>query len=183
MAPLLERERELSTLRTLTEHAAAGGSGLLVIEGPAGIGKTRLVAETRREAARSGVNVLTARGGELEQELAFGIVRQLFEDVASGGGEPVPDGAREVFDRPATGVAGEDASFTILHGLYWLTLNLARDRAGPARRRRSAVGRRALAALPGLPGPPARRPARHGPLRRPSDRAALARAPAGGDRR
>ena len=125
MAPLLERERELSTLRTLTEHAAAGGSGLLVIEGPAGIGKTRLVAETRREAAQSGVNVLTARGGELEQELAFGIVRQLFEDAVSGGGEPVPDGAREVFERPATGVAGEDASFTILHGLYWLTLNLA----------------------------------------------------------
>ena len=124
MAPLLERERELSTLRTLTEHAAAGGSGLLVIEGPAGIGKTRLVTETRRQAAQSGVSVLTARGGELEQELAFGIVRQLFEDAASGG-EPVPDGAREVFERPATGVAGEDASFAILHGLYWLTMNLA----------------------------------------------------------
>ena len=124
MAPLLERERELSTLRTLTEQAAGGGPGLLVIEGPAGIGKTRLVTETRREAARAGVNVLAARGGELEQELAFGIVRQLFEN-AVGGGEPVPDGAREVFERPATGVAGEDASFTILHGLYWLTLNLA----------------------------------------------------------
>src|SRR5690349_18705090 len=124
MAALLERERELSTLRTLTADAAAGGSGLLVIEGPAGIGKTRLIAEARRDAARSGVNVLAARGGELEQELAFGIVRQLFEDAVSGGA-PVSDGAREVFDRPATDVAGEDASFAILHALYWLTLNLA----------------------------------------------------------
>ena len=121
MAPLLERERELSTLRTLTAGAAAGDCGLLVIEGPAGIGKTRLVAEARREAAAAGVRVLGARGGELEQELAFGIVRQLFEDVA---GE-VPEGAREVFERPASGVAGEDASFVILHALYWLTVNLA----------------------------------------------------------
>ena len=49
--------------------------------------------------------MLSARGGELERELAFGVVRQLFEAAVS---EPLLDGAaaaaREVFDGPASGV-------------------------------------------------------------------------------
>ncbi|MDA0180361.1 AAA family ATPase [Solirubrobacter phytolaccae] len=126
---LLERESELETLRTLVRAATEAGSGLLLIEGPAGIGKTRLLGETRREAQAAGLTVLHARGSELEQELAFGVVRQLFDAAVS---PPLLEGAagaaREVFDGPASGVAGEDASFAILHALYRLTVNLA-DRA------------------------------------------------------
>ncbi|WP_053225721.1 ATP-binding protein [Solirubrobacter soli] len=120
---LLERDDELSVLRTLVAAAAKGASGLLVIEGPAGIGKTRLLAEVRREA---GVRVLTARGGELEQGLAFGVVRQLFEraDAPLEGGAAA---AREVFDGPAGGVGREDVSFAILHALYRLTVELAEE--------------------------------------------------------
>ncbi len=121
---LLERDQELAALRALAATAAQGGSGLVVIEGPAGIGKSRLLRQARRVGA--GVQVRSARGGELEQQLAFGIVRQLFEAMVS---EPLLEGAataaREVFEGPANGVAGEDASFAILHGLYRLTVNLA----------------------------------------------------------
>jgi ATP/maltotriose-dependent transcriptional regulator MalT len=123
---LLERDRELSALRALVRAAAQGDAGLAVVEGPAGIGKTRLLSEARREAATAGVRVLSARGGELERELAFGVVRQLFEAAVS---EPLLEGAaaaaREVFEGPANGVAGDDASFAILHALYRLTVNLA----------------------------------------------------------
>ncbi len=41
--PLLEREAELAALWGLVERAVAGSGGLAVIEGPAGIGKTRLL--------------------------------------------------------------------------------------------------------------------------------------------
>jgi hypothetical protein len=43
-----ERDRELSALRALVEAAARGDAGLSVVEGPAGIGKTRLLSVARR---------------------------------------------------------------------------------------------------------------------------------------
>ena len=57
----------------------AGQGRLALIEGPAGIGKTRLLQEVRRLAAAEGARVLTARGSQLEREFGFGAVRQLFE--------------------------------------------------------------------------------------------------------
>jgi hypothetical protein len=78
---LLEREQELAVLAgrvaLLTER---GDGGLAVIEGSAGIGKTRLLGEVRLQACAS-LRVLTARGSELEGEFAFGVVRQLFEPL------------------------------------------------------------------------------------------------------
>src|SRR5262245_33635194 len=79
MGPLLEREAELSRLAADLHTAASGDGRLLVLEGPAGIGKTRLLDAASRQADSSRVLVLRARGGELEREFAFGIVRQLFE--------------------------------------------------------------------------------------------------------
>src|SRR5262245_52032976 len=76
---LLERESELEALDRAIAGAAAGRAGLVLVEGPAGIGKSLLLAESRRRAAEDGLNVLFARGGELERDFPFGIVRQLFE--------------------------------------------------------------------------------------------------------
>ena len=76
---LLERDVELASIDGLIAEAAVGHARLALIEGPAGIGKTRLVAEARRKAADGGFRVLAAQGGELEQEFPFGVVRQLFE--------------------------------------------------------------------------------------------------------
>jgi DNA-binding CsgD family transcriptional regulator/Flp pilus assembly protein TadD len=123
---LLEREGELAELDALVLDAKAGEARLALIEGPAGIGKTQLVAELRRRAEAAGLRVLTARGSELEREFPFGVVRQLFEpvlDEAAFSGAAAA--ARPVFaapgDEPDTGAA----SFSTLHGLYWLALNLA----------------------------------------------------------
>ena len=81
-ALLLEREREVARLSDLLEGAASGRGGLVVIEGPAGIGKTRLLRHAR--ALADGFAVLTASGSELEHDFGFGVVRQLLERAAPG---------------------------------------------------------------------------------------------------
>ena len=54
-----------------------------MVEGPAGIGKTALLAVAREVAEGEGFRVLRARGAELEREFAFGVVRQLVEPVVA----------------------------------------------------------------------------------------------------
>ena len=131
---LLERDGELHTLRSLVDTAAGGEGGLGLIEGPAGVGKTRLMDEARRLAAEVPLQITSARGSELEREFPFGVVRQLFEPLLADpeireralDGAAAPAGA--VFGPPSApdeAMAGGDASFATLHGLYWLTVNLA----------------------------------------------------------
>jgi DNA-binding CsgD family transcriptional regulator len=136
MALLLEREAQIAALEALAEAARSGGGRFAVIEGSAGIGKTRLLAEARAIAGSAGMRVLAARGGELEGEFAYGIVRQLFEPLLASAS---PDLRGELLSGPAalteplfgaSQLAGsEDApaesSFAILHGLYWLAANVA----------------------------------------------------------
>jgi len=130
---LLEREAELSALHAAIAEAGAGQARVVVVEGAGGIGKTRLLAEARRVAEQAGHRVLKGRGGELEREFAFGVVRQLFEPAVVGAEESLLTGAatatREVFALAGPTVALDpgDRSFALLHGLYWLTVNLAGD--------------------------------------------------------
>src|SRR5262245_8698691 len=65
-AGLLERDRELASLHALIEDAAGGQGRMALIEGPAGIGKSRLLGEAR-DAADGRLRVLSARGSELER--------------------------------------------------------------------------------------------------------------------
>jgi predicted ATPase len=82
-AALLERERELelghAALRAVGERAGC----VLVIEGTAGIGKSRLLESARSRAAQLGFRVLSARATELEEGFPFGVVRQLFERLVA----------------------------------------------------------------------------------------------------
>lgn len=128
---LLERERETEALAALVGALGAGTGGVALIEGEAGVGKTRLLLALREQAEAAGVRVLGARAGELEGGFPFGIVRQLFEPlVLAPGGEALLEGAAgpaaRVFDPVADGETA-DASFAALHGLFWLTTNLAAD--------------------------------------------------------
>jgi DNA-binding SARP family transcriptional activator len=125
---LLDRDRELAAIRAALDDLAAGEPRLLLVEGPPGVGKTRLLTEARRLAAARGVRVLAARGSPLERAFGFGAVRQLFEpellDAERRGRllDGAAAGARGVFE-PA-GELLPDGSFAVLHGLYWLTVNL-----------------------------------------------------------
>ena len=82
---LLERDRELGVLDGLVQDALDARPVVAVVEGPAGIGKTRLLAEAREKARAAGFTVLAARASDLERELPFGVVRQLFEPVLADG--------------------------------------------------------------------------------------------------
>src|SRR4030081_2946329 len=77
---LLERGVELELIEGVID-AAAGGGRLLAIEGPPGIGKTALISAAKELGQRAGMQVLHARGLELEQPFSYGVVRQLFEPV------------------------------------------------------------------------------------------------------
>jgi DNA-binding CsgD family transcriptional regulator len=131
MTPLVEREREVAALAALLAAAPDGEGRVAWIEGPAGIGKSTLLAEARRHATDGGAQVLAARGSELEREFPFGVVRQLFEAVVADperreralAGAAAP--AAAVFGD--AGMSEGDVSFAALHGLFWVALNLAAE--------------------------------------------------------
>ena len=75
---LLERERELARIGVLLGAAADGIGGLLLIAGPAGIGKTALLARCGEDAAARGMLVLRAWGDQLGMDSSFAAVRELF---------------------------------------------------------------------------------------------------------
>jgi predicted ATPase len=81
---LLERDQELARIESALTDAREGRGTFVVLEGPAGIGKTALLAAARTAAANSGMRVLRSRGSELERDFAFGVVRQLFEPALAG---------------------------------------------------------------------------------------------------
>jgi len=133
---LLERDAELAVVRGLIDAIADGGR-LLAIEGPPGIGKTALIAEAKALAQEAGVQVLGARGSELERSFSYGVVRQLFEPLFAS----LPADERDelltgaaalaapLFDAaPITAEPASDSSLATLHGLHWLTANLAAQR-------------------------------------------------------
>src|SRR5947209_18457236 len=76
---VLEREAELARIGRLTDVSASGNGQLVVIEGTAGIGKTRLLDMVRDRADRDGIQVLAAVAGELEGDVTFAVVRRPFE--------------------------------------------------------------------------------------------------------
>jgi DNA-binding CsgD family transcriptional regulator len=132
---LLERDDELERLLRAVAGAARGDGVLAVVEGEAGIGKTSLLDAVCAEARERGFLVLLARGGELERDFGFGLVRQLFEAVlaAEGGAgraellEGVAAIVEPIFGRHGDvgALPGQDASFAAQHGLYWLAANLS----------------------------------------------------------
>jgi AAA ATPase domain len=78
---LLERESELEELARAVAGAREGAGRVVLVEGPAGVGKSRLLASVRASASEAGLQVLGARGAVLERDFAFGIARQLFEQT------------------------------------------------------------------------------------------------------
>jgi class 3 adenylate cyclase/DNA-binding CsgD family transcriptional regulator len=133
-APLVERERELEALGRVLEAARRGEGGAAVVEGPPGIGKSRLLAAAA--AAADDLEVVRARASELEHDFPFGVVRQLFEPVLFEASDDeraaLLAGAGALAERaladPPTDGEGAGDRFTVLHGLYWFAANLASSR-------------------------------------------------------
>jgi DNA-binding CsgD family transcriptional regulator len=132
--PLLEREAELQAVAGRLDAVLAGHGALLVIEGPAGIGKTSLLDAAAEAARARGMAVLRARGALLEQTFSFGVARQLLEPVRASCDpaewRTLTAGAAGLAARaldapPQDAGPGEDAGHATVHGLFWLLANLA----------------------------------------------------------
>jgi DNA-binding CsgD family transcriptional regulator len=122
---LREREHELAAIDELLV-----GGGMLVVEGPAGIGKTSLADEAATRAPAAGRRALLARGSLLEAAFPFGMARQLFEPLLRGhcAGSLLSGVARGAVS--AIGLEGAEATadpsgFEALRGLAALTANAA----------------------------------------------------------
>jgi DNA-binding CsgD family transcriptional regulator len=132
---LLEREGELAAIGGLVEAALAGSGRLLVVDGAAGVGKTRLLEEASCVAGAAGMDLVRARGVALEDRFAFGVVRQLFEGVLAGASAAerqellstagLTGGLLGIATPSERARPAIDATFAMLHKLYWLCFNLA----------------------------------------------------------
>jgi DNA-binding NarL/FixJ family response regulator len=131
---LLERDGELATLGAALDGVRAGRGRLLVIEGPAGRGKSALLAALRERAADDGMRVVDGRGGELERAFAFGTIRQLFERTFEDAGPAERERLLAGAAAPAASILAADASaraesgFGAFHAIYWLATNLSLER-------------------------------------------------------
>lgn len=131
-AELLEREQELNELQSLVRSTPEKPQ-LLMIEAAAGLGKTSLLGVAREWGREEGLCVLSARCSRLEQDFAFGTLIQLFERHTRGlpdkeraalfGGAAAP--AKVLIEGSWDAPQYHSPSFAVLHGLYWLTVNLA----------------------------------------------------------
>ena len=115
----------------------------LVVEGAAGMGKSRLLEEARARAAQLGFRVLGARATELEQGFPYGVMLQLFERllVEADAGERerwfagAASLAADLLTGDSVGTPGVavgslsegDPGYAWQHGLYWLTSNVSSD--------------------------------------------------------
>lgn len=81
--PLAGRAHELGVLRGGLERAGAGECTTIWVQGPAGIGKTRLLTETCRAADEREFTVARAQADELEQSRPFGLVAAALGCTAS----------------------------------------------------------------------------------------------------
>ncbi len=128
-AGLLERDATLGAIAELLDAAAARQGSALLIEGHAGMGKTRL-HEAALDAARNRrIRVLRAAGAELESEIAFGVAAQLLsaqlqplgpadrDKLLATAPEPIRELAGLTLGEPAepaTNIALSHALFTVL---------------------------------------------------------------------
>jgi predicted ATPase len=123
----VERDRELGAL----DRLVSSSGGCLLVEGPPGIGKSRLLKAARAAAAAR--RVVSARGSELERDVAFGVVRQLLEPVLAAASTSERERlfagagalAEAVLTHPSSQLYEPGPEASAVHGLYWFTANLA----------------------------------------------------------
>jgi DNA-binding CsgD family transcriptional regulator/tetratricopeptide (TPR) repeat protein len=134
---LLERESELHALDQALADAVGGRGSVVAIEGAPGIGKSRLAARCIELAGEREMYTISVRATELERSYPYGVVRQTADSVALDKSAEERSAlftgaarlALPILD-PASAEAGDspELMYQRLHGLYWLTANLARGR-------------------------------------------------------
>ena len=103
------RDAEIATLAEARDWAASGRVAVVLIEGEAGIGKSRLLEEALKSARGRGMQVIAGGAEELQRTRPFGVVADAFGCVRSS-----PDPRRAAIARLlAGGGLGERDPITV----------------------------------------------------------------------
>ncbi|WP_254238324.1 ATP-binding protein [Allokutzneria sp. A3M-2-11 16] len=131
------RSAEVATLTARARSALSGRSSAVLLRGPAGIGKTRLLDDLLPGLAlEHHATVLRVDCREVNSSVGYGAVRALFSTLGITGEDDPRLSASARWALPAL-LADEDGtavenlggtpSYRVLHGLYWLVVNLAAE--------------------------------------------------------
>jgi DNA-binding CsgD family transcriptional regulator len=130
---LLQREAELAEFERGIRDAARGFGSVLLVQGPAGVGKSSLLKAARELAAVAGVSVFSAMGDELARAAAWAIARELLapavaalpsearEQILTG---PAAPAAALLGDGPVEEWSGPDQAFRLAYALTWVVAAL-----------------------------------------------------------
>ncbi|MBV8461988.1 MAG: ATP-binding protein, partial [Acidimicrobiales bacterium] len=127
----------LQTITAVLDATHARTGAALLLEGHAGMGKTRLHEAALDEARQHGSRVLRAAGAELEQNVAFGVARQLvralLRDLPPEGRRAfiaeAPERVRSLAaPREELGEPDDGAEPTVSHGLFTVMAGAAETR-------------------------------------------------------
>ncbi|MGH9138591.1 MAG: AAA family ATPase, partial [Acidimicrobiales bacterium] len=122
---LLERDAERQRMAGALAEARAGRGSVLIVHGPAGIGKSSLLGAGIDDAHDLGFLVARAVGSELETELALGVARTLAAALVAGAGDVDLGGsaARAHLLTQPTGKPTD--AWAAIDGLHWLLARVA----------------------------------------------------------
>ena len=122
---LLGRTTECGRIDGLLDRARGGESGVLVLRGDPGIGKTALLRHARLRA--DGLTVVEARGVESEAELPFSALAELLEPLLGGLGRLPRPQAAALESALALGPPVPGDAFAVATGALRLILEAARE--------------------------------------------------------
>lgn len=135
-AGILERDADLNRCSAVLAAVRSRAGGTMVIEGPAGIGKSELLARVQAEAAVRGMVPLGTRGSERGRALPFGAARSLLarwvashsqreQELLFAGPAAmarIPLGLA-LHPHATTSSASPDNVIGLIEALYWLVVN------------------------------------------------------------
>ena len=126
---LHERDGERRVLQDALGRARRGAGSLVVVEGPAGIGKTRLLSLAAALARGAGIDVAATRALEREQGVPWAVAGGLLTGPVRAA--PGDERARLLAGQAALAAGIVDPSaprsedrHAVVRGLYWLAVHL-----------------------------------------------------------
>ena len=136
--PLAGRQAELSALGTALREAARGHGSVVLVTGEAGLGKTRLVQECRRRAAR-GTRWLEGSCASYASSTPYGLYQQLLANWAGVTPDQPAAVTGPALERVLASVRGGDL-FPLLARMMGLPPGAALGRMGPGELQKQTFG-------------------------------------------